>query len=183
MTFVSRAGEKLAHALQTFHVSVSGYTCADFGCSTGGFTDCLLQNGAAHVYAIDTGYGVIDWKLRNDPRVTVMERTNAMHVELPVSMDLITMDTSWTKVKYVLPKAFTYLKTSGTVIALIKPHYEATERERKGGILPDEVIPTVLERVREDIHAVGGRILAETESPIVGGKGKNREFLWMIKSA
>lgn len=183
MPFVSRAGEKLEHALATFGTNVAGFTCADFGCSTGGFTDCLLQRGAAKVYSVDTGYGVIEWKLRNDPRIVLMERENAMHVELPELMDLITMDTSWTQLKRVLPNAFKHLKPTGQVIALVKPHYEATDRERKGGKLPDEALPAVLERVRADVAAAGGQILQETESPITGGKGGNREFLWLIQRA
>ena len=106
MTYASRAGEKLEHALKSFGISVLGYVCADFGSSTGGFVDCLLQAGAKKVYAIETGYGVLDWKLRNDQRVIVMEKTNAMHVELPEKIDLITIDTSWTKLEKIIPNAF-----------------------------------------------------------------------------
>src|ERR1700692_2896638 len=98
--FVSRAGQKLDHALKTFTIDVSEKTCADLGCSTGGFTDCLLQLGAKKVYSIDTGYGVLDWKLRNDPRVIVMERTNAMHVQLPELADLISIDVAWTRQRH-----------------------------------------------------------------------------------
>src|SRR5579864_3600866 len=98
--FVSRAGSKLDHALTTFVIDVSAKICADLGCSTGGFTDCLLQRGAAKVFAVDTGYGVLDWKLRNDPRVVVMERTNAMHVNLPESVDLVSIDVAWTKQRH-----------------------------------------------------------------------------------
>src|SRR5438128_543365 len=105
MPFVSRAGQKLQHALATFDIDVTGKACADLGCSTGGFTDCLLQQGAAKVYAIDTGYGVLDWKLRNDPRVIVMERTNAMHVTLPQPVEIVTIDVAWTKQRHILPSA------------------------------------------------------------------------------
>src|SRR5262245_61086156 len=125
MPFVSRAGQKLEHALVAFALDVSGKVCADLGCSTGGFTDCLLQRGAARVYAIDTGYGVIDWKLRKDSRVAVMERTNAMHVKLPEPVDLITIDVGWTKQKHILPAAVRLLKSPGQIVTLIKPHYEA----------------------------------------------------------
>ncbi len=183
MPFVSRAGEKLAHALATFKIDVRHLIAADFGCSTGGFTDCLLQNGAAKVFAVDTGYGIIEWKLRNDERVVVMERKNAMHIVLPELVDLITMDTSWTKVKNVLPNAFKNLKDGGTIIVLVKPHYEAEERERVKGVVPDKMLPDILKRVRSDIEAAGGLIQAETESPITGGKGGNREFLWQITRA
>src|SRR2546421_8918289 len=121
MKFVSRAGQKLDHALATFAIDVTGRICADLGCSTGGFVDCLLQRGAKKVYAIDTGYGVLDWKLRNDPRVVVMERTNAMHLELPEKVDLITIDVAWTRQRFILPAAARWLKDDGTVVTLIKP--------------------------------------------------------------
>src|SRR3989338_453425 len=114
MPFVSRAGGKLDHALNSFKVDVKDLICADFGASTGGFTDCLLQHGAKKVYAIETGYGVLDYKLRKDPRVVVMERSNAMHVELPEKADLITIDTSWTKLENVVPNALKNLKAGGT---------------------------------------------------------------------
>src|SRR5437762_12897685 len=105
MAFVSRAGQKLEHALTSFAIDVKGLTCADLGCSTGGFTDCLLQRGAAKVYAVDTGYGVLDWKLRKDARVVVMERTNAMHVMLPEPVDLVTIDVAGTRPRLILPDA------------------------------------------------------------------------------
>src|ERR1700726_4579177 len=117
--FVSRAGEKLEFALDAFGLDVRGFACADFGCNAGGFTDCLLQRGAAKVYAIDTGYGALDWKLRKDPRVAVMERTNAMHVTLPEPVDLVTIDVAWTKQKNILPAARRVLKPTGIVLALI----------------------------------------------------------------
>jgi len=104
--FVSRAGEKLQFALDQFSISVKDLTIADFGSSTGGFVDCLLQNGAKKVYSVDTAYGELSWTLRNDHRVVVMERTNAMHVVLPEKVDIITVDTSWTKQKNVLPNVF-----------------------------------------------------------------------------
>src|SRR6184192_3985204 len=113
--FVSRAGQKLEHALATFGIEVSGKICADLGCSTGGFTDCLLQHGAAKVYAIDTGYGVLDWKLRTDPRVIVMERTNAMHVTLPQPIEIVTIDVAWTKQRHILPSASRILGPGGAV--------------------------------------------------------------------
>src|SRR4051812_11330036 len=99
-TFISRAGQKLDHALTAFGVGVGGLVCADLGSNTGGFVDCLLQRGASRVYAVDTGYGVLDWKLRKDPRVVVMERTNAMHVRLPEPVDLVTIDVAWTRQRH-----------------------------------------------------------------------------------
>ncbi|HSU65234.1 MAG TPA: SAM-dependent methyltransferase, partial [Tepidisphaeraceae bacterium] len=113
--FVSRAGEKLDHALNAFALDVTGWVCADFGSNTGGFTDCLLQRGATKVYAIDTGYGVLDWKLRKDPRVVVMERTNAMHVALPERTDLVVIDVAWTKQRNILPAAMRVVRPGGTV--------------------------------------------------------------------
>lgn len=180
-SFVSRAGEKLQHALTTFRIDVNGLICADFGSSTGGFTDCLLQNGASKVYSIDTAYGEIAWNLRNDSRVVVMERTNAMHVSLPEKVDLITIDVGWTKQAKVLPNAFTNLKEDGQIISLIKPHYEAPRQFIHKGKLVEEKIPEVLEQVKKDIRDAGGEILQTTESPILGEKGKNKEFLFLIK--
>ena len=173
--FVSRGGEKLQFALDSFKISVKDLVCADFGASTGGFTDCLLQNGAAKVYSVEVGYGTIDWKLRNDPRVVVMERTNAMHVILPEKIDLVVIDAGWTKQKLILPNAFANLKTNGRMISLIKPHYEAGKPR-----LNDVEIETVLGMVKEDIKSVGGEVLDLAESPILGTKGGNREFLALV---
>ena len=182
MPFVSRAGEKLAHALAAFQVNPHGLVCADFGASTGGFTDCLLQNGATKIYAVETGYGTIDWKLRNDPRVVVMERTNAMHAKLPEAVDLITIDTSWTKLERVLPNALANLKPGGTIIALLKPHYEASPRLLRKGVLPDDQVEAVVDETIRLIEPLGVTVLAKTESPIVGEKGGNREFLLSLKA-
>src|SRR5213083_1812131 len=125
MSFVSRAGQKLEHALVHFQIDVAGKICADLGSNAGGFVDCLLQRGAAKVYAIDTGYGALEWKLRKDPRVVVMERTNAMHAELPEKVDLVTIDVAWTKQKHILPAARKMIDDDGIAISLIKPQYEA----------------------------------------------------------
>src|SRR5881394_1628680 len=103
--FVSRAGQKLDHALTHFQLDVTGKVCADLGSNTGGFVDCLLRRGAAKVYAIDTGYGALDWKLRRDPRVVAMERTNAMHAVLPEPVSVVTIDVAWTKQRHILPAA------------------------------------------------------------------------------
>src|SRR5438270_10101760 len=124
--FVSRAGQKLDHALTVFGIDVAGLVCADFGSNAGGFVDCLLQRGAAKVYAIDTGYGALEWKLRKNPRVVVMERTNAMHVVLPEKVRLVSIDVAWTKQRNILPAAKGMLEDGGSVISLIKPHYEAS---------------------------------------------------------
>lgn len=176
-TFVSRAGEKLSHALSEFQINVTDRICADFGSSTGGFVDCLLQNGAAKVYAVDTAYGELAWKLRNDPKVVVMERSNAMHVTLPEKMDFISIDTGWTKLQFVLPNVVKNLKDTGIIVALIKPHYEAPKQYLEKGRLRDEKIPEVLESVQNEIRNHDLTIHGIVESPIVGDKGKNREFL------
>ncbi|MEM8875583.1 MAG: SAM-dependent methyltransferase [Planctomycetota bacterium] len=173
--FVSRGGRKLDHALDAFGIDIAGLTCADFGCSTGGFTDCLLQRGAARVFAVDTGYGVLDWKLRNDERVTVMERTNALHVELPEPVDLITIDASWTRQRLILATAARNLTASGQVVTLVKPHYEADKSLLFKGRLPEAHLDQVLTAVREDVAGAGFTIIGETPSPITGGSGGNVE--------
>ena len=187
--FVSRAGEKLQFALDQFGISVKDLVCADFGSSTGGFVDCLLQNGAKKIYAVEVGYGTLDWKLRNDPRVIVMERTNAMHVVLPEKVDFISIDTGWTKQKDILPNAFNNLKdptshkaSRGKVISLIKPHYEAQKSYLRKGKLMEEKLDEVLATVKKDITSLGGKVEKLIESPILGEKGKNREFLVLIKN-
>lgn len=183
MAYASRAGEKLEHAIKEFGADVSNLVCADFGSSTGGFVDCLLQHGAQKVYAVETGYGTLDWKLRNDPRVIVMERQNAMHVVLPEKVDFITIDTSWTKLEKVVPNALLNLKPEGHIITLVKPHYEADQPRLIKGKLPEEAIPEVLHEVRAKLKGLGLEIIGETESPILGEKGKNKEFLFYLKRA
>ncbi len=181
MPFASRAGEKLEHALNTFKIDAGGKTCADFGASTGGFVDCWLQHGAMNVYAVETGYGLLDWKLRNDPRVIVMERTNAMHVELPEKVDLISMDTSWTRIENTIGNAIANLKPDGEIIALIKPHYEASAKHLRKGKLAEEFVGEVIAHVRETLSKFEIEVIAETESPIVGSKGGNKEWLMHLK--
>jgi len=174
--FVSRAGAKLEHALATFRIDVAGKTCADLGCSTGGFTDCLLQRGGAKVFAVDTGYGVLDWKLRNDPRVVVMERTNAMYVELPTPVEIVTIDVGWTRQRNILPSARKLLASGGVVISLVKPHYEADPKLLQKGVLPDDALDSVLEIVRRDVESLGWDWQASVKSPI-RGSGGNIEVL------
>src|SRR5438477_7628087 len=110
MTYASRAGEKLEHGLKFSGFNPLGLICGDFGSSTGGFVDCLLKHGAKKVYAVETGYGLLDWKLRNNENVVVMEKTNAMHVKLPEKTDFISIDTSWTKLEKIMPNALANLK-------------------------------------------------------------------------
>ena len=182
MKFASRAGEKLEHALKEFKISVKGLVCADFGSSTGGFVDCLLQNGAEKVYAVETGYGVLDWNLRNNKQVVVMERINAMHVDLPEKVDLITIDTSWTRLENIVPSALKNLKPTGQIIALLKPQYEAEPKMLRKGKLSDEFIPEVINGVKDKLNDIGVNVIAETESPIVGEKGGNKEYLLLIQN-
>ena len=181
MPYVSRAGEKLRYALTEFRVDVTGFVCADFGSSAGGFVDCLLQAGALRVYAVETGYGVLDYKLRKDSRVIVMERKNAMHAELPEKVDIITIDTSWTRLDKVVPNAIKNLKDNGLIIALVKPHYEAEPRMLRKGTLLEEFIPEVLNGVKRMLADIGLEILEKTESPLLGEKGKNKEYLFFMK--
>ena len=187
--YVSRGGVKLAHALDAFGIDPAGRVCADLGCSTGGFTDVLLRWGAAKVYAVDTGYGVLDWRLRNDPRVVVMERTSAMHVSLPEPVSLVTTDAGWTPQAKILPNVRKLLAADGEVVTLIKPHYEATasaltSRELTRGVLPPDRLAQVMARVRGDMQACGFAIIAETQSPIRGsGKRGNTEILARLRPA
>ncbi len=177
--FVSRAGLKLAHALHAFAVEPAGLVCADFGCNVGGFTDCLLQRGAAKVIAVDTGYGTLAWKLRSDPRVDTRERTNALHAEPPADrVDWVVVDLAWTPQRLAVPAALRWLRPGGRVITLVKPHYELLPEEKsllQDGFLPQERAPHVLERVVRDMPALGAQVLASTQSPLTGGKSSKKK--------
>jgi 23S rRNA (cytidine1920-2'-O)/16S rRNA (cytidine1409-2'-O)-methyltransferase len=178
--FVSRAGRKLDHALATFDLDVRGFVCADLGCNVGGFVDCLLRRGAAKVYAIDTGYGVLDWKLRKDPRVVVMERTNAMHVRPQELVDLVTIDVAWTRQGHILPAARRIVRPAGWVVTLIKPHYEAEPVQLIKGVLPVDRVAGVVGRVGGVVRESGFELLRTVESPIRGTKG-NVEVLALLR--
>lgn len=165
--------------MATFNLEVRELVCADLGCSTGGFVDCLLQRGASRIYAVDTGYGVLDYGLRKDPRVIVKERSNAMHVTLPELVEFISIDVAWTKQKHILPAAGRLLAPQGQIVSLVKPHYEAQPAMLRKGILMEEHLGEVLEMVKADIAAAGFEMLGLTDSPILGAKG-NRELLaWL----
>ncbi|MGD1996001.1 MAG: TlyA family RNA methyltransferase [Anaerolineae bacterium] len=177
--FVSRGGEKLDAALIRFDLDVRGWVVADVGASTGGFTDCLLQHGAIRVYAIDVGYGQLDWQLRNDQRVTVMERTNARYLErLPEPVDLVTVDVSFISLGLILPPAVDWLRPGGEVVALIKPQFEAGPRDvEKGGVVRDpEVHRAVLGRTLEMAVDLDLGLCGLIPSPLRGPAG-NVEFL------
>ena len=189
--FVSRGGLKLQHALDEFRIDVTGMVCADFGCNVGGFSDCLLQRGAKHVYAVDTGYGAFAYKLRIDPRVTLMERTNVLHVQPPEEkMDLVVIDLAWTRQQHCLPIALRWLAGDGAVISLIKPHYEVKgtpdEKELKHGVLADDVAEKLAERIAYSQGSIGLDCHGLTRSPVRGGAGRkskqgNSEYLaWFV---
>ena len=181
--FVSRGGEKLEGALRTFSIDVSGFTCADVGASTGGFTDCLIQHGAAKVYAIDVGKGILHWKLRNDRRVVVMEETNARFVEsLPEKIDLVTVDASFISLKTLLPTIKKWISENTQLLCLIKPQFEAGKKEvsRGDGVVRDpEIHRRVLMEVLEFAKSEGFGLRGLVKSPLLGPKG-NAEFLaWL----
>jgi 23S rRNA (cytidine1920-2'-O)/16S rRNA (cytidine1409-2'-O)-methyltransferase len=201
--FVSRGGEKLDAALETFGIHVAGLTCADVGASTGGFTDCMLQRGAEKVYAIDVGKGILHWKLRNDPRVIVMEQTNARYVEsLPEPVDFVTIDASFISLKILLPVVKKWIPPSppsplpvgergaeggvrGDLVALIKPQFEAGRKDvsRGDGVIRDpeihkQVLLDVLSYARQEGFDIRGLI----QSPLLGPKG-NAEFLAWLNTA
>src|SRR3989344_90136 len=179
--FVSRGGEKLQAAIKNWKLEIGNLTCLDVGSSTGGFVDCLLQNGAAKVYAVDTAYGELAWKLRNDPGVVVMERTNILHLEtLPELVNLITIDAGWTKLELILPVVKKFLKPDGIIIALLKPHYEANKKDLIKGILPVEIAEKVKVKVLLEIRNLKLEIINVMDSPILGGAG-NIEFLIYLK--
>ena len=177
--YVSRGGLKLQAALEAFRVSVVDYVCADFGSHVGGFVDCLLSHGAAKVHAVEPGYGVLDYRLRQNPRVIVHERTNALRFTAPEPCDLVTIDVGWTQQRLILPAAKRALKPNGRAITLVKPHYEAPRELLIGGVLPDDYLEQVLETCRADITDLGWVIENEIQSPIAG-HGGNREALWLL---
>lgn len=180
--YVSRGGLKLEKALRDFGVDPTGYVCSDSGASTGGFTDCLLQQGASKVFAIDVGYGQLDWKIRSDPRVVVMERTNVRYVtleQLGEPLDLSVIDVSFISLKIVLPVIKTFLKPGkGQVLCLIKPQFEAgKEKVGKKGVVRDPAVhKEVLDGFVNLTKETGFTILGLTFSPVKGPEG-NIEFL------
>ncbi len=190
--YVSRGGHKLEHALTHFGLQVGGWTAIDLGASTGGFTDCLLQHGAAKVFAVDVGHGLLAWKLRSDPRVVVMERINARHLSPSIfkgdfhPVDLVVVDCSFISLTKILQPAAALLRTGGRLIALIKPQFEAgkAEADKGAGVIRD---PEVHARVVREIESFVGeqsglRWLGVTESPLPGPAG-NIEFLALIEKS
>lgn len=180
--YVSRGGLKMEHALQAFAVDPTGWTCADIGASTGGFTDCLLQHGARKVYAVDVGYGQLAWSLRQDPRVVSMERVNVRSLEgLPEPVQLAVVDVSFIGLELVLPRIVTLLSPGGMVIALIKPQFQVGKGQvGKGGVVRDPALHrSAIESVLYAAAALGLAPAALARSPIIGPAG-NVEFLALL---
>lgn len=186
--YVSRAGFKLEKALEYFKIDVAGLTVLDAGLSTGGFTDCLLQAGAAKIYGVDVGYGQVHEKISNDPRVVVHERTNLRLITQPFNgqlVDLVTLDLSFISILKVMDAVVTVLKPGGQLITLIKPQFESRkEQVSRGGIVKDPAVhQEVIKRVTDGVCAYGFSLIGVTDSPILGADG-NKEFLaFFIKKA
>jgi 23S rRNA (cytidine1920-2'-O)/16S rRNA (cytidine1409-2'-O)-methyltransferase len=181
--YVSRGGDKLEAALDAFDVDPAGRVCLDVGASTGGFTDILLQRGAARVIAVDVGYGQLAWSLRQDPRVIVLERVNIRHLDrLPIPADLAVIDVSFISLRLVLPRVRELLSPPGEVVALVKPQFEVGKGAvGKGGVVRDpEQHRRVLSELRRFAEASGYDVVAEIPSPILGAKG-NREFFLHLR--
>ena len=188
--YVSRGGHKLEHALDFFYVDPTGWVAIDLGASTGGFTDCLLQRGAARVYAVDVGQGQLAWKLRQDPRVVVMEKTNARMLTRQqfappfAGANLVVADCSFISLRKIIPAAIPLLEAGGKMVALVKPQFEAgkAEADRGAGVITD---PAVHERVLRELKdfvtlETGLRWSGETQSPLIGPAG-NKEFLVLLE--
>ena len=185
LPFVSRGGIKLAHALSEFNLDADGRTCLDVGASTGGFTDCLLQAGALKVFAVDVGYGQLAWKLRQDPRVVSLERTNIRHLtpeKVPFSIDLAAIDVAFISLKIVLPVVQTFLAKNASIVALIKPQFEVgKDLVGKGGVVRDSRLHSeVVQSLKKFCKTLGLIVSAVTTSPLTGPKG-NKEFLIHLK--
>ena len=186
--YVSRGGVKLGGALDAFEYDASGKIVADFGASTGGFTDCLLQRGATKVFAIDVGYGQLHNKLRQDERVVGMERTNARHLkrgDLPEALDLVVIDASFIGLEKLLPAAHELLGTDGEVLALVKPQFQVgQDKVGKGGVVRDpELRREAIDSLVADAEKVGFDLVAQADSVITGPKGNQETFIWLRRSA
>ncbi|MEA2784241.1 MAG: rRNA (cytidine1920-2-O)/16S rRNA (cytidine1409-2-O)-methyltransferase, partial [Candidatus Eremiobacteraeota bacterium] len=185
--YVSRGGDKLAGALSAFALDVTGLDVLDVGASTGGFTDALLQHGAKHVTALDVGRGQIAWKLRSEPRVTVIERTNFRTLPddaYPDGFDVIVIDTSFISLRTIVARAVAYLRERGAIVALVKPQFEAgRERIGGGGVVRDPAVHgAILREVRDAVRDTGVRVIAATLSPLRGPAG-NVEFFFELRRA
>lgn len=184
LPYVSRGGLKLEAAVQTLGVNVQGLICMDVGASTGGFTDCLLQHGAEHVYAVDVGYGQLAWQLRRDPRVTAIERTNIRHMstdKISLPIDLATIDVSFISLKIVVPQVLEFLKPEGRILALIKPQFEVGKgKVGKGGVVKDvKEHQAVIESLSAFFGSLSLSCSPAVASPVLGPKG-NQEYFTLL---
>ncbi len=187
LRYVSRGGFKLEGAIKDFNLDVMDQTCLDVGASTGGFTDCLLQNGAKKVFAVDVGYGQISWKLRTDPRVVTIERTNIRYMKpdaLPESVDLVTIDVSFISLKKTVPQVVQFMKKQASIVALIKPQFEVGKGYvGKGGVVRDPLLhKKVIRELTDFFHQKGFACESVVPSPLRGPKG-NKEFFILLKSS
>jgi len=185
LKYVSRGGLKLEEAIRLFSIQVAEKVAIDVGASTGGFTDCLLQHGASRVYAVDVGYGQFDWKLRNNPRVILLERTNIRYLEkslIPESVDIATVDVSFISLVKVLPKVREFLKESAEIIALIKPQFEVGKGQvGKGGIVRDpQKHLAVVESIKTASITMGFHVKGTIKSPLSGAKGNEEYFIYLL---
>ena len=182
--YASRGGLKLEAALNNFRLNVTGWVCLDVGASTGGFTDCLLQHGAERVYAVDVGYGQLAWKLRRDPRVVVIERTNVRHMPtdvIPDPVDLVTIDVSFISLKIVVPAIVRFMKPAAAILALIKPQFEVGKGQvGKGGVVRERKRHRqVIANLSDFFTAIQLQSKSVYPSPLLGPKG-NREFFILL---
>ena len=177
--FVSRGGVKLAGALTSFRLDPSGLLCLDIGASTGGFTDCLLQNGARKVYAVDVGYGQLDAKLRSDPRVVVIEKTNVRYLKkLPEPFDLAVIDVSFISLTKILPAVIQQMAPGGRIVPLVKPQFELSPKEVKKGVVRDDALrQKAVDAVKKFAGSIGLKILGEVDSVLAGPKGNREVFI------
>ena len=177
--YVSRGGDKLERALTAFGIDVTGMVSADLGANVGGFTDCLLQHGAARVYAVETGYGVLDWKLRQDDRVVVMELTNVLHVDLNALVDVVVSDVGWTPLRRYVPRALQMLKPGGSCVALLKSQYEVDRSALVDGHVGDEHVEAIVASVVEELKGLPCRVEDVLDPGLdVGGRNAER-FVWI----
>ncbi len=186
MPYVSRGGYKLEKAMKTFPLALTGNVCMDIGASTGGFTDCMLQNGAARVYSVDVGYGQFAWSLRTDPRVVCMEKTNVRYLtekEIPEPLDFASCDVSFISLSKVLPAAYNLLKQGGQMVCLIKPQFEVGKDKvgKKGVVREPSVHREVIAKVVEDVKVIGFTPLGLTFSPVKGPEGNIEYLIWLSK--
>ena len=176
--YVTKGGLKLEFALRRFAVPVEGVIAADLGCHRGGFTDCLLSRGARRVHAVDTAYGILDWRLRNDPRVVIHERTNLLYWNPPEPLDLAVIDAGWTRQRLSVGAAVRWLTAGGKILSLVKPQYEADRAQLVGGVLPPDLLDGVLAGVRNDLSKIAD-IASEAVCPFPGSGGNSEAWLYL----